>query len=159
MTDSQDVRESETMDESGWTGPTISRRAALGVVGGIFGIGLIADSAMSQQTTETIASGGSNVAITSATQVAGTQLFIGPDTTKSNVSQQEGRVFQAVDTQVRYYSDGSQWVKLGLGSDQEAVPNVDADDVDAKATFNLPKFSSAQSGLDVGDVIYRTDLD
>jgi len=69
-------------------------------------------------------SGGSSVAITSATQVAGTQMFIGPDSAKSNVSQQAGRVYRATDTQVEYYSDGQQWVKFGVGSAQESVPQV-----------------------------------
>jgi|APHM01.1.fsa_nt_gi hypothetical protein len=106
MTDSDDKRS----DDSSWHGPTITRRAAVSAVGSILGLS-VADSVSAQQT-----SGGSSVAITSATQVAGTQMFIGPDSAKSNVSQQAGRVYRATDTQVEYYSDGTQWVKFGVGN-------------------------------------------
>lgn len=116
-TDNDNGSDDATAD-SNWHGPTITRRAAVSAVGSILGLS-VADSVSAQQT-----SGGSSVAITSATRVAGTQMFIGPDSAKSNVSQEAGRVYRATDTQVEYYSDGTQWVKFGVGSTQEAVPQV-----------------------------------
>jgi hypothetical protein len=119
-TDNDNGSDDATAD-SNWHGPTITRRAAIAAVGSILGLSS-SDSVSAQQT-----SGGSSVAITSATQVAGTQLYIGPDSAKSNVKQEAGRVYQATDTQVMYYSDGANWVKLGVGSVQESVPQVNTE--------------------------------
>jgi hypothetical protein len=63
-------------------------------------------------------------------------MFIGPDSAKSSVSQQAGRVYRATDTQVEYYSDGTNWVKFGVGSDQESVPQVQTDELKTKPQLN-----------------------
>jgi hypothetical protein len=155
MTDSD-----QSEDEADWNGPTVSRREiVLAGIGGILTLGIAggADSQAAEPNPDV--SGGSSVSITSATRVDGTDLFVGPDSAKSNVSQKVGKIYLAVDTQIRYYSDGNNWVKLGVGSSTEPAPSVTATDIDADGSFNLPTFSSAQSGLNVGDVIYRTDLD
>jgi hypothetical protein len=157
MTDS-DETEGET--DSSWSGPTISRRKVVGAVSALVGLGL-AGSAQSQSTlsTKTLVTGGSNVSITSATKVAGTELFIGPDSTKSNVSQQAGRVFRAVDTNVEYYSDGNQWVKFSVGSSQESVPAVIGEDIQANNKMNLGERTSPPPTTNVGDFWYRGDKD
>jgi hypothetical protein len=58
-------------------------------------------------------------------------MFIGPDSAKSNVSQEAGRVYRATDTEVEYYSDGTNWVKLSVGSTQESVPEVHTTEIEA----------------------------
>jgi hypothetical protein len=73
-------------------------------------------------------------------------MFIGPDSAKSNVSQQAGRVYRATDTQVEYYSNGTNWVKFGVGSTQERVPQVSADVVHDKSDADRYVYVESGSG-------------
>jgi hypothetical protein len=95
------------------------------------------------------------VSISSATQVAGTQLFIGPDSGKSSVSQQAGRVYRATDTQVEYYSNGTNWVKFGVGSTQEPVPGVSTKELDN--LFYAAKFSGADGGAQIQNAVNQAN--
>lgn len=72
---------------------------------------------------------GGNMALQQAYNVSG-DLWIGPDSAKGNVAAESGRVYVAADTQVEYYGDGGSWIKMGVGSAQEAVPAVHTEDVD-----------------------------
>lgn len=84
------------------------------------------------------------MALSEAFNVAG-DLWIGPDSSKSTVAHEDGRVYMASDTQVDYYSDSGSWVKLGIGSSSEPVPSVTTDDLDVNNEF---------TPADVGNLLY-----
>lgn len=69
---------------------------------------------------------GGTMALSKAYNVSG-ELWIGPDSAKSNVDATDGRVYMASDTQVEYYGDGGTWTKLGIGSASQPIPSVHTD--------------------------------
>jgi len=119
---------SDDSDESRWDRPTVSRRSVLATFGAISGIaGLAAGQNGGQQRLEA-----GSMSLSNATRIAGTDIWIGPDSGKANVDPSEGRKYEAVDSQVDYYGDGSSWNKMGIGSSQEPVPSVNTDDASFK---------------------------
>lgn len=71
---------------------------------------------------------GGEMALAEEYNVAG-NLYIGPDSAKSDVAADSGRVFLASDTQIIYHGDSGNWVKEGVGSSTEPVPSVTTEDL------------------------------
>lgn len=71
---------------------------------------------------------GGTMALSQEYNVSG-DLWIGPDSAKSNVSADSGRIYLASDTQVEYYGDSGNWEPMGVGSSSNPVPNVDSQTV------------------------------
>lgn len=88
---------------------------------------MIAAAAGAQFAGEAEALEGGSMAQTEPNNVAG-DLYKGPDAGKGDVDPKIERMYVAVDTQVTYYGDGNNWVKMGVGSSQEPVPSVTTDE-------------------------------
>jgi hypothetical protein len=115
----------------------LSLRALLAAAGGLAATGVVSgDDSVS----------GGTMTLNQAYNTAG-DLWQGPDSAKSNVSPDEGRLYVAVDTQIEYYGDGSVWQKMGIGSQAEPVPSVSTNN----ATVN--------NELNVNDLISSFDSD
>lgn len=96
---------------------------------------VLASIAAAAGTGSALALGGSNngkslsggtMALSEAFNVSG-DLWIGPDSARSNVDANSGRVYLASDTQVQYYGDNGSWTKMGIGSSQEPVPSINTE--------------------------------
>lgn len=102
---------------------------------------------------------GGTMALSQAYNVA-EDLWIGPDSSKSNVSAESGRLYMATDTQVEYYGDNGSWTKLGVGSSSEAVPSVTTDDATVNNELVIPSytdFSSVPTGKSAGFLAVTED--
>jgi len=146
MTEENDERSSQSGSGSMLT----TRRALLAAAGGLAGLG----TALGQSSGDQGSLTGGAMALNEAYNVSG-ELFIGPDSAKSNVSHNDGRVYMAADTQVEYYSDGGSWVKMGVGSDMEAVPAVHTEQQSHGATITdeLEVKDVSPSVSDVGQAV------
>jgi hypothetical protein len=121
--------------------PSLSRRALLAAVGGLAATGVAAgDDSVD----------GGTMSLTQAYNTAG-DLWQGPDSAKSNVDPDEGRLYVAVDTQVEYYGDGSAWVKMGVGSQAEPVPSVSTE----KTTITETP-PTAENAFALGEATFAT---
>ena len=105
-------------------GHSLSRRALLAAAAGVAGVGAV--SALGEQGAEGSITGGI-MNLSQSYNVSG-DLYIGPDSAKSDIDAEPGRVYMASDSQVNYYGDGNSWVKMGVGSDAESVPAVSTDE-------------------------------
>lgn len=103
---------------------------------------------------------GGKMALNEAYNVA-ENLWIGPDSAKSNVDAKSGRVYMASDTQVEYYGDSGSWTKLGVGSSSEPVPSVYTEQVsvDTPGYRDVPASSYATSGTGDKPDPYTDGLD
>jgi len=101
---------------------TTTRRAVLGVLAAAAGTHAITTLAESAESTTY--TGGSM--LQQAYQVAG-DLYIGPDSAKSNVSADSGRVFVAADTGLEYYGDSGSWEIREVASDIFDLKDASAD--------------------------------
>lgn len=122
-------------------GGKLTRRTMLAALGSSAGLA----AALSNNTNNSGNLYGGTMALDEAHNVAG-DLWIGPDSAKSNVDATDGRVYKASDTQVEYWGDNGAWKKMGVGSQSEPVGSVhteqlsniyvaragDKDSVDAK---------------------------
>lgn len=81
---------------------------------------------------------GGQMALSQSYNVAGS-LWIGPESARTNVDADSGRIYVASDTQVEYYGDGSSWTKMGVGSDQEPVPSVSTEDATTTRMLDISR--------------------
>lgn len=93
-------------------------------------------------------------ALSEAFNVAG-NLWVGPDSAKSNVSADSGRIYMATDTQVDYYGDSGSWVELGIGSASNPVPSVHTEE--ASITDPAGEAQLKFLGLDASNSIRDED--
>ena len=100
---------------------------------------------------------GGNMPLQQAYNVAG-DLYIGPDSAKSNVQPDAGRVYVASDTDVEYYGDGSAWTKQGVGSSQESVPSVNTDELSIGSDGPATSFSDIGGGGGAAGVRYASEF-
>jgi len=94
---------------------------------------------------------GGTMALEEATKVAG-DLWIGPDSAKSDVSAEAGRVYMASDTSVDYYGDNDSWTKRDVGSESEPVPNTYSESISTEeASFGSRPWCDVTEYGAVGD--------
>lgn len=146
-------------------GRSISRRGLMSAIGGAAG-------GMSSLVSGDLTGGGDlyggNAALSEAFQVADDKIWVGPDSAKSTVAAESGRVYMASDTSVSYIGDSGSWVgPQPVGSPSQSVPAVHTEEQrfsPEKATVwvrqienNVPKiqpFTSIQAAI---DAVTRTD--
>lgn len=76
--------------------------------------------------------------------------WIGPDSAKSNVDPNDGRLYVATDTEVEYYGDNNQWNLRSVGSSQKPVPSVTTEQGDIDA-FTAGLSASGRGRITVPD--------
>jgi len=121
--------------------------AAIGAAGGTAGVQALTNGG------DTGSLYGGIMALQEAYNVAG-ELWIGPDSAKSNVAPDTGRVYLASDTQVHYHGDGTGWVKQGVGSSTEPVPEGHFQSLDTGSLIIGGKIyeEDDNSPIDVSDI-------
>lgn len=128
----------------GLPGKKLTRRGVL--LGAATGMSAAAVNALGQSGDDGHLYGG-KMALSEAYNVAG-DLWIGPDSAKSTVSGDSGRVYMASDTQVEYYGDAGSWVKKGIGSSSEPVPSVTTEELN-----NVHRVQADADGSTIQSVI------
>jgi hypothetical protein len=96
----------------------VTRRQTLGGTAATIAAALGVETSTAQEIIDT--TGGSDMALQEAINVAG-DLYVGPDSAKSTVAPDTGRLYKAVDTGVEYYGDGSSWTIQPVQTDSVTV--------------------------------------
>lgn len=130
-------------------GRSISRRGLMSGLGGAAGgMASLVSGDLSGEGGDLF---GGSAALSEAYKVADTKLWVGPDSAKSTVTAESGRVYYATDNQVQYIGDSGSWVLQGIGSSSQAVPSVNTREVNstivADPEDNCPGIRQAMSEL------------
>lgn len=115
---------------------SLSRRTVLSMLGGAGGTG-IASADLSTNDGDLF---GGSAALSQAYNVAG-DLWIGPDSARSDVDADSGRLYYATDTNVQYHGDAGSWVLQDVGSSSQPVPRIYADETYPARVHNVEQIT------------------